>query len=76
MLEIRIYVNLKNIGSIVILRDRTDLGRVCNYTVKNHNNHQIGRIKDFDTKRGAWQLLLEALKVVDPDLLTTTKEDS
>lgn len=64
MLEVKLRVNLKEISSIVIRRDKTDFGRIRNYTIFDENNHEVGRVKDFDSDRGAWQLVSEALKVI------------
>lgn len=64
MLRVRLDINLNVVDELVIVRDRSDFGNVRSYNVMNSNNHKIGRVENFDSARGAWQLVREALNVI------------
>lgn len=60
--------SMKRFGNLEILRDITDdpSSEIGNYTVERGNcgEDTLGRIENFDRKRGAWALAQEALNLV------------
>ena len=65
MLRVTLDVNGKTIGEMHIVRDLTSFGRFRSYAVSLRGEYQPrSRIESFDSEKGAWNLVSEAIKTI------------